>query len=1140
MKKSCILLIFILLTYLSGFSQLSEDFNDGDFTANPVWGGDISLFRVNGNAQLQSNGQSVTETIYLSTPQTLATNVRWEFYLQMDFPPSGSNKSRIYLVSDQPILTAALNGYFLEIGESGSSDGINLYRQDGTDETLLIDGEQPIAGAGLDALIQVIRDEEGRWEIQAQESGTTSFQSQGTATDDTYLSTSFFGLVVRHTASRGDDFIFDDISITQQIEDLTPPEPLSVSAVSADSLVILFSEPLQELSAQTTTNYAVDNGIGTPRMAILNENNAAEVLLSLDTSLQSGIDYEVSISGITDVVGNTMTVSVSLPFTFFQLEEAAFKDIIINEVLADPTPVVGLPEGEFVELLNRSEKFLDLNTYTLSNGSTVGDIPPFILEPGAYVILTSAPNVADFTGFGPVVGMTPFPTLSNNGDELGLRSDAGILLDSVEYLRSWYEDSDKDDGGVSLELINPDKLGCAPLSNWRASNASVGGTPGQQNSVFDQTPDTQAPELLSASLLDASSVRLCFNEAMDPASLENVSNYEISGIGVPAQAVAEGPDFLCVLLTLPQLDTGVVYTLSISSVLDCSGNILADTESRTLVVGKGAQPFDIVINEIYTDPVPSLGLPEGEFIELYNRSATAISLDGWTVEDVSSTATLGAYTLTPGAFLIITDEEIANEYQALGQVLSVPTFPGLGNTQETIRIRDENGILIDQLSYERSWFRDPDKDDGGFTLERIDPDFVNCNNAFNWNASNASIGGTPGAVNSVFGTFIDEVAPSVISLEIVDSLTVRIVFSEPMDLASLDNPTAYEINQGIGIPLAVSVMEDMPDEVLLLFEQALQDQITYELQLRSITDCAGNELASTELLGLPSLPQVGDILINEILFDPLDGGSDFVEIYNASNKIIDLRTVKVGRLDPEDGILIDEDPITDQSFLFLPGRLLCLSKDVDVQKATYLPPLEAQFLQTASFPSFPASEGGVAILAADSVSPALDIFLYADDLHFPTLEDDKGVSLERISLRRSASDPDNWHSAARTVNFATPGYENSQVVEAVTGNEEVFLTKETFSPNGDGTDDVLAINYNFNFTGANARVHIYDTNGRKIRILQQNFLPGTTEGTLFWDGRDEDNQKADIGMYVIVFEVTRQDTGGKELFKVVSVLADNL
>ncbi|MEM7509915.1 MAG: lamin tail domain-containing protein [Bacteroidota bacterium] len=1140
-NRSCILLAFILLASITGFSQLTDDFSDGDFTANPVWSGDNPLFRVNESFQLQSNGQSISETIYLSTPQSLATNVEWLIDINMSFAPSGSNKARVYLVSNQADLSGPLNGYFIEIGESGSSDGINLYRQDGLDEEELIDGSEVIAGGGLDATVRVSRDGEGNWEIQARENGATSFVSQGTATDNSYTQTTFFGVFVRHTASRRDDFTFDNVAVNALITDATPPEPQEVIVESGNTLSIRFSEPLQASSAESATNYTINNGIGTPASASLNVANTSEVQLQLASPLQSGTNYEISIDNVRDLAGNAMSTSVVLPFSFFQPDVAEFKDLIISELLPDPNPSVGLPEGEFVELFNRSEKTLDLNEYTLSNGTTVAELPTYILGPGEYIILSSTANSGAYETFGDVLGLSPFPALSNNGDEIGLRDNVGTLLDSVEYLRSWYGDTDKDDGGFSLELINPDKLTCAPISNWLASNASLGGTPASQNSVFDQTPDDTAPSLVSVSLLDATSARVCFNEPMDEGSLNTIANYSIdNGVGNPSSAEAEGPDFLCAIITFPALDTGVVYSLTISSLSDCSGNIMSGSESRELVIGKEGQPFDIVINEIFSDPEPSFGLPAGEFVELYNRSNTAISLNGWTLSDASRSTTLGAFTLTPGAYVIVVDEDFVSDYQTFGAVLGVPSLPDLGISQDEVSIIDASGVLIDQLRYERSWYRDADKDDGGFSLERIDPDFVNCNNSLNWIASNASIGGTPGTVNSAAGDFIDVDAPSVVSLEIVDSVTLRLFFSEPMDLVSLDNPLAYEVNQGIGNPLAISVSEELPDQVVLLFDQGLQDQITYELQINGITDCAGNELTVTELLGLPSLPQAGDILINEILFNPLEGGSDFVEIYNASNKVIDLRDVTIGRLDPENGSLLDEDPITDQSFLFLPGRLLCVTKDVAAQQQAYSPPVGARFIEAIALPSFPSSEGGVAILVNDSVSPPLDVFIYADDLHFPTLEDDKGVSLERISLRRSAADPNNWHSAARTVNFATPGYENSQQLDTGIGDEEVFLTKEVFSPNGDGTDDVLAINYNFNFTGANARAHIFDPNGRKIRILQQNFLPGTTEGTLFWDGRDEDNQKAAIGMYAIVFEVTRQDTGEKKLYKVVGVLADNL
>ncbi|MEM8898060.1 MAG: lamin tail domain-containing protein [Bacteroidota bacterium] len=1140
-NRSCILLAFILLASTTGFSQLTDDFSDGDFTANPVWSGDNPLFRVNESFQLQSNGQSISEIIYLSTPQTLATNVEWLIDINMSFAPSGSNKARVYLVADQADLSGPLNGYFIEIGESGSSDGINLFRQDGLDEEELIDGSEPIAGSGLDATVRVSRDGDGNWEVQARENGAATFVSQGTATENTYTQSAFFGVFVRHTASRREDFSFDNVAVNVFITDVTPPEPQEVIVDSENTITLRFSEPLQASSAEIATNYSINNGIGTPASASLNMANASEVQLQLASPLQSGTDYEISINNVIDLAENAMSTSVILPFSFFQPEVAEFKDLIISELFPDPNPSAGLPEGEFVELYNRSDKTLDLNEYTLSNGTTVAELPTYILSPGEYIILSSTTNATSYEAFGNVLGLSPFPALSNNGDEIGLRNNMGTLLDSVEYLRTWYGDPDKDDGGFSLELINPDKLTCAPISNWNASNASLGGTPGSHNSVFDQTPDNTAPSLVSVSLLDATSARVCFNEPMDGGSLNTTVNYSIdNGVGNPASAMAEGPDFLCAIITFPVLDTGVVYSLTISSVSDCSGNVMSSSESRELVIGKEGQPFDVVINEIFSDPEPSFGLPAGEFVELYNRSSTAISLSGWTLSDASRSATLDAFTLTPGAYVIITDEEFTTDYQTFGPVIGISSFPNLGILQDEVSLRDANGVLIDQLRYERSWYRDVNKDDGGFSLERIDPDFVNCNNSLNWIASNATTGGTPGTVNSTAGDFIDADAPSVVSLEIVDSVTLRLFFNEPMDLVSLDNPLAYELNQDIGNPLAISVSEDLSDQVVLLFDQGLQDQVTYELQIRGITDCAGNELSVTELLGLPSLPQAGDILINEILFDPLTGGSDFVEIYNASDKIIDLRDITIGRLDPEDRSLLDEDPITDQSFLFLPGRLLCVTRDVAAQQEAYSPPVGARFIEAIALPSFPASEGGVAILVNDGVSSALDVFIYSDDLHFPTLEDDKGVSLERISLRRPAADPNNWHSAARTVNFATPGYENSQQLDTGSGEEEVFLTKEVFSPNGDGTDDVLAINYNFNFTGANARAHIFDPNGRKIRVLQQNFLPGTTEGTLFWDGRDEDNQKAAIGMYAIVFEVTRQDTGEKKLYKVVGVLADNL
>ena len=291
-------------------------------------------------------------------------------------------------------------------------------------------------------------------------------------------------------------------------------------------------------------------------------------------------------------------------------------------------------------------------------------------------------------------------------------------------------------------------------------------------------------------------------------------------------------------------------------------------------------------------------------------------------------------------------------------------------------------------------------------------------------------------------------------------------------------------------------------------------------------------------LGIARQPEPGEVLINEILFNPYTGGSDFVEIYNASDKVLDLKDLILGEIWPGTDSIFNTKEVSNSSRLFTPGQLICLTANVDFQKTTYFPPDSANFHEMSSFPSYDDNEGESVIATTENIT--LDRFAYEDDLHFPTLQDKNGVSLERISLDQPSSDPANWHSAAGTVNYATPGYANSQRQDPDQGQTEVWLEKTTFSPNDDGQDDVLIINYNFDFIGGNARILIFDAAGRPVRNLQDNILLDGQQGSFFWDGRDDDNTKADIGMYVVLFEVVRPDTGKKEAYRLVSVLADRL
>ena len=105
------------------FTQLNDDFSDGDFTNNPSWNGDVSNFIVNPSFQLQLNAPALTDTSYLTSETGILdfnNPISWQFYLKLGFDPSNNNTVRFYLTSDNSNLEGYLNGYYIRIGENGS------------------------------------------------------------------------------------------------------------------------------------------------------------------------------------------------------------------------------------------------------------------------------------------------------------------------------------------------------------------------------------------------------------------------------------------------------------------------------------------------------------------------------------------------------------------------------------------------------------------------------------------------------------------------------------------------------------------------------------------------------------------------------------------------------------------------------------------------------------------------------------------------------------------------------------------------------------------------------------------------------------------------------------------------------------
>ena len=159
-------LIYLLILFpIVSFAQITDNFSDGDFTNNPQWSGDISQFKINSYLQLQLDGTDADTSIL-----TLETNINgameWDIWIKLSFSPSSNNNLRIYLQTNNYNLKSPLNGYFIKIGETGSDDSIDLYRQDSLSTIKIIDGiSGNVSQTSNTVNIKITRDEMYNWKI---------------------------------------------------------------------------------------------------------------------------------------------------------------------------------------------------------------------------------------------------------------------------------------------------------------------------------------------------------------------------------------------------------------------------------------------------------------------------------------------------------------------------------------------------------------------------------------------------------------------------------------------------------------------------------------------------------------------------------------------------------------------------------------------------------------------------------------------------------------------------------------------------------------------------------------------------------------------------------------------------------------
>ncbi len=486
------LLGLLMLKIISANAQVLENFSDGNFTSNPTWNGDVIQFTVNAQQQLQLNS-SGTGLSYLSSTlvQNNLDSIEWRCYTRLNFSPSSSNYGRIYLVSDQTDLEAPLNGYYLQLGESLSSDAVELFRQSGSTITSVARCSDGLIASSFAIGIRVTRSTTAEWKIYIDYNGGTNYAFEASGTDAAFNSSSYFGVVCSYTSSNATNFYFDDFYSGFIEIDTTPPAISSAIVLSASTLDLKFTEQVQTSTAQNVLNYSVNQSIGNPLTAVQDASDKSLVHLSFSTNFSPGPIYTLAVNNVIDLNNNTIATNSTVPFAL--PDTARGSDIVINEILFNPY-TGGV---DFVELYNRSAKALDLkelkiaNTNDFTNTINVSnDITSLshILLPGTYAVITEDPSYIRSTyisaPLSSFINIVDLPSYNDDAGGAVLTDKNGKEIDRFIYTDKLHFPLLNDKEGVSLERISPERPS-DDNSNWHSASASSGfATPGLKNSQY--------------------------------------------------------------------------------------------------------------------------------------------------------------------------------------------------------------------------------------------------------------------------------------------------------------------------------------------------------------------------------------------------------------------------------------------------------------------------------------------------------------------------------------------------------------------------------------------------------------------------------------------------------------------------------
>ena len=628
-----------------------------------------------------------------------------------------------------------------------------------------------------------------------------------------------------------------------------------------------------------------------------------------------------------------------------------------------------------------------------------------------------------------------------------------------------------------------------------------------------------SPAIVKAVPAGRSSLDIYFDRDISPLSALN-SNFDCSpSPGMPAGVAIDNSRKFRISFHETLLNK-TPCTIEAKNICDAD-SICADNLSFEFTPAF-AEPGNIVISEIMADPLTPVSLPSKEYLEIKNTTEYEFNLSGWELITGTENSVFPDVSIRAGENAILCSVSDTGLFSVYGSVIGLKSFPALTDEGRSLLITDESGNMINWVSYSQGWYGDKLKSGGGWSLEIIDARYPFFGEG-NWMASKSPMGGTPGKNNSVSGSNPDVIFKGIVNVFPGDSLTLNLTFSE-----SVQNPDkVMDMSSIAGVEIDSIISRNYTGmEYKVVTGKPLQKGKTYTFEIASgLSDRAGNmAIRNSFRFGIPDEPAVNEIVFNELLFNPLPGDADYIELFNNSSRIVDANRLYLVSLNDETADTSELVKLSDTSRCILPGAYYTITASRDAVLKRYLASSDTNIFQVAKMPSMPDDKGHLILLNAKAGK--VDEVVYSEKMHFQLLSGYEGVSLEKIRPGAVSADLKNWHSASESSGWGTPGIINSVYAETPESDNAITFSSTRITPDNDGYEDVLVIDLSLTGNSNIVSILIFDENGSIVRKLIQNYYC-SNKLSVVWDSTADDTSLLDSGIYVILISV--YDETGKTI-----------